>query len=162
MKVAMTFDAKLFAFLKPSENNNTSAMSSLSGTDIATGLNNCFRLSGNFDLPPYPFPAGFIVTKIPASLFTSIFLFSSSTVGSWFLIAHWMTWICWEIAESCSSKSLLNSSKHPQAPHFTSPMKILPIDLKSMPSSQLNTRTCLPKAYPRAFTDSVFPVPAGP
>ena len=29
-------------------------------------------------------------------------------------------------------------------------------------SSQLKTRTCLPNRPPRAFTDSVFPVPAGP
>lgn len=81
MKVAITFEARLFAFLNPSENNKTSAMSSLSGADIATGLKSCFRLSGNFDLPPYPLPAGFIVTKMPASLLTSIFLLSSSTVG---------------------------------------------------------------------------------
>jgi len=56
----------------------------------------------------------------------------------------------------------LNSSKHPQAPHLTNPMKILPIDLKSNPSSQLKTRTYLPNVYPSAFTDSVLPVPAGP
>ena len=29
-------------------------------------------------------------------------------------------------------------------------------------SSQLNTSTCRPKRPPRALTDSVFPVPAGP
>jgi hypothetical protein len=29
-------------------------------------------------------------------------------------------------------------------------------------SSQLNTRTYLPSYDPKAFTDSVFPVPAGP
>ena len=56
----------------------------------------------------------------------------------------------------------MNSSKQPQAPHFIKPIKILPIDLKSIPSSQLNTKTYLPKAYPKALTDSVLPVPAGP
>lgn len=66
------------------------------------------------------------------------------------------------MADSYSSKRRLNSSKQPQAPHFTNPINILPIDLKSMPSSQLNTKTYLPNAYPKAFTDSVFPVPAGP
>ena len=66
------------------------------------------------------------------------------------------------MADNYSSKSLLNSSKQPQAPHFTSPINIRPIDLKSKPSSQLKTRTYLPKAYPSALTDSVFPVPAGP
>ena len=31
-----------------------------------------------------------------------------------------------------------------------------------MPSSQLNTSTCRPNAWPSALTDSVLPVPAGP
>ena len=66
------------------------------------------------------------------------------------------------MADNCSSKSLLNSSKQPQAPHLTNPINILPILLKSIPSSQLNTKTYLPKVYPKAFTDSVLPVPAGP
>lgn len=52
--------------MNPSENKRTSAIYSLSGAVIATGLNNYFKLSGNFDLAPYPFPAGFIVTNIPA------------------------------------------------------------------------------------------------
>jgi len=82
VNVAITFEARLFAFLNPSENSKTSAINSLSGTDIATGLKSYFKLSGNFDRPPYPLPAGFIVTNIPASLFTSIFQFKSSTVGS--------------------------------------------------------------------------------
>ena len=66
------------------------------------------------------------------------------------------------MADNCSSNNLLNSSKHPQAPDLVRPIKILPMALKSIPSSQLNTRTCLPNACPKAFTDSVFPVPAGP
>lgn len=66
------------------------------------------------------------------------------------------------MADNYSSKSLLNSSKQPQAPHFTRPINILPMLLKSMPSSQLNTKTYLPNNYPKALTDSVFPVPAGP
>jgi hypothetical protein len=32
---------------------------------MATERNNCVRLSGSLLLPPYPLPAGFIVTKIP-------------------------------------------------------------------------------------------------
>ena len=56
--------------------DSTSAISSLSGLVIATGLNNCFRLSGSFCLPPYPLPAGFIVTKIPV-------LGSRLTCGRW-------------------------------------------------------------------------------
>jgi hypothetical protein len=38
---------------------------------MAIGLNNCFKLSGNFDLPPYPLPAGFNVTNIPELKLTS-------------------------------------------------------------------------------------------
>jgi len=70
-----------------------------------------------------------------------------------------------ETALSWSSFSLLNSSKHPQAPNdddvdddiddddddddysipqLHSPVKMRPIDLKSIPSSQLNTSTCRP------------------
>jgi hypothetical protein len=41
-------------------------------------------------------------------------------------------------------------------------VKMRPMLWKSMPSSQLNTSTCLPMAPPSAFTDSVLPVPAGP
>ena len=79
------------------------------------------------------------------------------------------------------------------APHLTRPVKMRPMDLKSIPSSQLKTRHCRPSACnnydffmdsvfkmmnsvlqmmdsvlkklqtcARAFTDSVFPVPAGP
>lgn len=66
----ITFCASCLAYLKPYEYNNTSAISSLSGTDIATGLNNCFKLSGNLERPPYPFPAGFNVTNIPLLGFT--------------------------------------------------------------------------------------------
>eukprot|EP00962_Isochrysis_galbana_P019611 scaffold5708_cov107-Isochrysis_galbana.AAC.11 len=50
----------------------------------------------------------------------------------------------------------------PQAPHLMRPTKMRPIDLESMPSSQLKTSTCRPKALPSALTDSVLPVPAGP
>lgn len=66
------------------------------------------------------------------------------------------------MADSCSSKSRLNSSKQPQLPVLTSPMNILPMALKSMPSSQLNTSTYLPNNWPSALTLSVLPVPAGP
>jgi len=65
LNMATNFRPRLRASLKPSEKRITSAISSLSGLDIATGRNSCFRLSGNFCRPPYPFPAGFIVMKIP-------------------------------------------------------------------------------------------------
>lgn len=48
----MIFYANSLAYLNPSAYMRTSAMSSLSGTLIATGLNNYLRLSGNLDLPP--------------------------------------------------------------------------------------------------------------
>ena len=51
--------AKSFDCVKPSVTNDTSAINSLSGAPMATGLNNAFRLSGNLDRPPYPLPAGF-------------------------------------------------------------------------------------------------------
>jgi hypothetical protein len=56
----------------------------------------------------------------------------------------------------------LNSSKHPQAPTWHRPTKMRPIAWKSNVSSQLNTKTKRPNWCPRALTDSVFPVPAGP
>lgn len=146
MKIEITFWDNSFANLNPSEYNNVSAINSLSGTLIATGLNSYFKLSGNLLRPPYPFPAGLRVTKIAEFLLTSTVYPISYIVYSDSLIAHWMIWIYYEIAESCSSSNLLNSSKHPQAPHFTNPMKILPILLKSKPSSQLNTKTYLPNA----------------
>jgi hypothetical protein len=74
--------------LNPSENNKTSEINSISGTLIATGLNNYFKLSGSLDLPPYPFPAGFNVTNIPALLLTSIVLPNNYKVGSRSFIAH--------------------------------------------------------------------------
>ena len=104
-----------------------------------------------------------MVTKMPALKSTLDGLVpGTSTCGSLFLIAAWMTWICCEISESWSGSSRLNSSKHPHAPHLTSPTKMRPMLFESMPSSQLNTSTCRPKALPSALTDSVLPVPAGP
>lgn len=69
---------------------------------------------------------------------------------------------CCETAESILSSSRLNSSKQPHAPTWQRPTKIRPIAWKSKVSSQLNTSTKRPSWLPRAFTDSVFPVPAGP
>lgn len=51
---------------------HTSAMSSLSGFPMATGLNSALRLSGSRLRPPYFFPAGFRVTKMPAFKSTSM------------------------------------------------------------------------------------------
>ena len=70
-----------FACLKPSLKSIVSAISSRSGADIATGLKSCFRLSGNLLRPPYPLPAGLSVTKIPAFLFTGMFLPNNSKAG---------------------------------------------------------------------------------
>lgn len=96
------------AVLKPSENNRTSAISSLSGTDIAIGLKSCFKLSGSFDLPPYPLPAGFKVTKMPELKFTTMSLPKRWICFCFDLIASWIIWICWEIADNCYSNKRLN------------------------------------------------------
>ena len=56
------FLARTLACLNPSLYSNTSAIISLSGTDIAIGLKRAFRLSGNFDLPPYPLPIDKYIT----------------------------------------------------------------------------------------------------
>lgn len=58
---------------------------------------------------------------------------SSSHTVLWFFKASWIVWICMDTADSTDSSSLLNSSKQPQAPHFTRPTKIRPIDFTSMP-----------------------------
>ena len=42
------------------------------------------------------------------------------------------------------------------------PTKMRPMAWKSNVSSQLNTSTNRPSWFPRALTDSVLPVPAGP
>jgi len=55
---------------------------------MATGLKSYLRLFGSLLLPPYAFPAGFIVTKIPALEFTFISLLSRFTVGCLFFIAN--------------------------------------------------------------------------
>ena len=62
-------------------------MISLSGKVMATLLNKAFRLSGSLLRPPYPLPAGFMVTKIPALQSTSTVRPMSSTVGLRALIA---------------------------------------------------------------------------
>ena len=56
----------------------------------------------------------------------------------------------------------MNSSKQAQDPLCASPLKNLPIALKSRPSEQLKTTQCLAKALAKSLTVSVFPVPAGP
>jgi len=48
---------------------------------MATGLKSCFRLSGSLDRPPYPFPAGFNVTKMPEFGLTGTFFPISSNYG---------------------------------------------------------------------------------
>ncbi len=61
--------------------------------DMATGLNSCLRLSGSFCLPPYPFPAGFMVTKMPESGSRSTRLSRRVTERSPSRRAVWMGWI---------------------------------------------------------------------
>jgi hypothetical protein len=80
----------------------------------------------------------------------------------WDFRASWIVCTCCDTADNILSSSLLNSSKHPQAQTWHWPKKIRPIAWKSNVSSQLNTKTKRPNWWPRAFTDSVFPVPAGP
>ena len=78
------------------------------------------------------------------------------------LRASWIVCTCWDTADNILSSSLLNSSKQPQAPTWHRPTKIRPIAWKSNVSSQLKTSTKRPNWWPRALTDSVLPVPAGP
>ena len=84
-------------------------------------------------------------------------LSNSSHWAALTLSAAWMVWICVETAESTASSRRLNSSKHPQAPHLTRPMNILPIDFTSMPSSQLNTSTCVSDLHKKnSWSESCF------
>lgn len=52
LNTATSFLPNSLPALNPSENRMTSAICSLSGLDMATGRNNCFKLSGNFCRPP--------------------------------------------------------------------------------------------------------------
>ena len=54
-----------------------------------------------------------MVMKIPALWFTVISRPSKETTFAWVLIAAWINCTLWEMALICSSKSRLNSSKHP-------------------------------------------------
>ena len=58
---------------------------------------------------------------------------SSSVEGSLVFSAACIVWICIDTADNTASSKRLNSSKQPQAPHFTKPMKIRPIDFTSIP-----------------------------
>lgn len=155
---------------------------------MASDRNSFFKLSGKFDRPAYP---GFIVMKMAMSGETRTCLPTNSTLmpakspgdywnfaqvtillpvccpdcsllSFWLFSASWMVWICCDTADSMRSSSRLNSSKQPHAPTWHRPTKIRPIAWKSKVSSQLNTSTKRPSWLPSAFTDSVFPVPAGP
>lgn len=64
--------------------------------------------------------------------------------------------------DNTSMSILLNSSKQAHAPELASPLKNLPIAMKSNWSEQLNTTHCLAIALAKSFVVSVFPVPAGP
>ena len=56
----------------------------------------------------------------------------------------------------------LNSSKQHQQPEEANPLKNLLIPWILIPSVQLNTLHMTPTHLDKSFTDSVFPVPAGP
>lgn len=126
---------------------------------MAICLNNCFRFSGRLDLPAYP---GFMVTKLPTWGLSLTYFPINSILFCLSLNPVWITKICWEQADNILYSNLLNSSKHPQAPTWHKPIKIRPIAWKSKVSSQLKTNTNRPSWAPKALTDSVLPVPAGP
>lgn len=77
----------------------------------------------------------------PKTYAKATFFPSKSQCVCRFLIASCMVCICMETADNTASSNLLNSSKHPHAPHLTNPVNIRPIDFTSIPSSQLNTST---------------------
>jgi hypothetical protein len=134
----------------------------LSGTDIDTDLKRAFKLFGSFERPPYTLPAGFNVTKMLEFKSSGTDLPSNTTESLCLRIEVWIAWICCETIDNTSPSSWLNSSKQPEAPHCTHPVKMRQIDLTSMQSPQLNTSTCRLIACPKALTDSVLPVPTGP
>ena len=104
----------------------------------------------------WPLPAIHWTLRIYKLLLTC--LSNSSHWAALTLSAAWMVWICVETAESTASSRRLNSSKHPQAPHLTRPMNILPIDFTSMPSSQLNTSTCVSDLYEKIHDQKVVSI----
>lgn len=66
------------------------------------------------------------------------------------------------MTESTDMSIRLNSSKHPQAPHWQRPANIWPTARKSIPSPQLVTTHSRPNALAKSLVVSVLPVPAGP
>eukprot|EP00961_Rhodomonas_salina_P168179 2267132-Rhodomonas_salina.1 len=72
---------------------------------------------------------------MPELALTSITLPSRFNSLRFSLSAAWIVWICCDTAESTSGSRRLNSSKQPHAPHLTNPVKMRPMDLKSIPSS---------------------------
>lgn len=66
------------------------------------------------------------------------------------------------MTERTSKSILLNSSKQDHAPEEVSPLKNLAIAWVFKPSPQLKTIHYTATALAKSFTDSVFPVPAGP
>lgn len=75
------------------------------------------------------------------------------------LLMH-CSWV--EMTDNTDISIRLNSSKHPQAPHWQSPARIWPTARKSIPSPQLVTTQSRPRALARSLVVSVLPVPAGP
>jgi hypothetical protein len=69
---------------------------------------------------------------------------------------------CVEMTDNTDMSILLNSSKHPQAPHWHNPANIWPTARKSIPSPQFVTTHSNPKAFAKSLVVSVLPVPAGP
>lgn len=74
-----------------------------------------------------------MIIYINSAYYTLTCLPSNSVWDSRLLTAAWIVWICIETADKTASSRRLNSSKQPQAPHFTSPINIRPIDFTSIP-----------------------------
>ena len=66
-----------------------------------------------------------------------------------------------EMADKTAGDNLFTSSKQPTDPDNTIPISILDKFSLSIAESQLNTMQGRPNLLENAFTDSVFPVPAG-
>ena len=70
-----------------------------------------------------------MVMKMPVVGRMLISLPSNTNSSRRFRSASWMHFTCDDTTESTSTVIRLNSSKHPHAPHCTSPLKMLPMAL---------------------------------
>lgn len=123
-----------------------------------------FNVSGSSRRPAYP---GLSVINMAVFGCKVIYYLSMSEMK--LLICFYLDfspcciWVSWILtADRVFSSSLLNSSKTTKAPTSHAPTRILPTATSLKFSSVLNTSTGLPNNIPRAFVDSVFPLPALP